>query len=107
MSTVPNSAVPSDHRLSLSELMDALVATGEIDGAAAEKFKQDRRYFKGDVHPLINIAQQRWKSLKPPHRLLDLDALTLWLADWSGMTYFHIDPLKINFSAVTDVMSSA
>jgi len=35
-----------------------------------------------------------------------LEWLTEWLARQTGMDYFHIDPLKINFSAVTDVMSS-
>jgi len=52
------------------------------------------------------IAEQHWKSLQPPHRVLDLDGLTQWLAQWSGLEYLHIDPLKINFSAVTDVMSN-
>ena len=100
-------ALPADHRLTLNEVMDALVATGEVESSIAEKFKQERRYFKGSAHPLLYIAEQRWKSIKPPHRVLDLEALTQWLADWSAMSYFHIDPLKINFAAVTEVMSSA
>ena len=99
--------LPADHRLTLNEVMDALVATGEVEASIAEKFKQERRYFKGDAHPLINIAEQQWKSAKPPHRLLGLETLTLWLAEWSGVAYFHIDPLKINFAAVTEVMSNA
>jgi general secretion pathway protein E len=78
-----------------------------VVAADAEKFKQERRYFKGDIHPLVVIAEQRWKSLQPPNRLLDLESLTQWLAQWAGLDYFHIDPLKINFTAVTDVMSSA
>ena len=108
MST-PAAAIPApaDHRLTLNEVTDALVATGEVEPSVAEKFKQERRYFKGDAHPLLNIAEQRWKSVKPPHRLLDLETLTQWLAEWSGLAYYHIDPLKINFSAVTEVMSNA
>ena len=95
-----------DHRLTLPEVTDALVAEGLIPVDDAEKFKQERRYFKADTHPLKVIAEQRWKSLKPPHRVLDLDSLTQWLAKWCGLDYLHIDPLKINFSAVTDVMSN-
>ncbi len=95
-----------DHRLTLPEVVDALVADGLIPAADAEKFKQERRYFKGDTHPLTIIADQRWKSLQPPHRMLDMDTLTQWLAQWCGLDYLHIDPLKINFSAVTDVMSN-
>ena len=99
--------LPADHRLTLNEVMDALVTSGEVEISIAEKFKQERRYFKGDAHPLINIAEQRWKSAKPPHRILDLETLTQWLAEWSGLAYYHIDPLKINFVAVTEVMSNA
>ena len=97
----------SDHRLTLAEILDALIADGLVPLAEAEKFKADRRYFKGDVHPLIVIAERRWKSPEPPNRLLDLEALTQWLAKWCGLEYKHIDPLKINFAAVTDVMSNA
>ena len=95
-----------DHRLSLTEVVNALMASGEITAEEGEKFKQDRRYYQGDAHPLVVIAGQRWKSAKSD-TLLDLPALTQWLADWSGLPYFHIDPLKINFSIVTEVMSNA
>jgi general secretion pathway protein E len=98
---------PKDRRLTLPEVVDALVAEGLVAADVAEKFKQERRYFRGDIHPLIVIAEQRWKSLVPPHRVLDLDVLAQWLAQWSGLDYLHIDPLKINFSAVTEVMSNA
>ena len=96
-----------EHRLTLPETVDALVADGMVDPEEASRFKQERRYYKGEVHPLIAIAEQRWKSLQPPHRILDLDGLTQWLAKWSGLDYLHIDPLKINFSAVTEVMSNS
>ncbi len=96
-----------DHRLTLPEVVDALAADGLIPAADADKFKQERRYFKGDTHPLTIIAEQRWKSLQPPHRVLDLDGLTQWMAKWCGLDYLHIDPLKINFAAVTGIMSSS
>ena len=102
-----NQAPPKEHRLTLPEVVDALVADGLVEADEAGRFKQERRYYKGDVHPLIVVAEQRWKSLQPPHRVLDLDGLTQWLAKWSGLDYQHIDPLKINFSAVTEVMSSS
>jgi general secretion pathway protein E len=94
-------------RLTLAEIVDAMVVDGMVPQADAEKFKQERRYFKGGMHPLVVIAEQHWKSALAPHRLLDLETLTHWLAKWAGLDYFHIDPLKINFTAVTEVMSSA
>jgi len=100
-----NETPPPEHRLSLPEVIDALVAEGLADPGEAGRFKQERRYHKGDVHPLIVIAEQRWKSLQAPHRVLDLDFLTQWLAKWCGLPYLHVDPMKINFSAVTEVMS--
>jgi general secretion pathway protein E len=102
-----NKVATAEHRLTLSEVIDALVADGLVDATEAARFKQERRYHKGEGHPLIVVAEQRWKSLQAPHRVLDLDGLTQWLAKWAGLDYLHIDPLKINFSAVTEVMSNS
>jgi general secretion pathway protein E len=96
---------PQEHRLTLTEVIDALVAEGIVGATEGDRFKQERRYHKGDTHPIIVIAEQRWKSLLPPHRTLDLETLTQWLASWSGLDYMHVDPLKINISGVTEVMS--
>ncbi len=102
-----NESAQGKGRVTLPQIIDALAADGLVPAADAEKFKQERRYFRGDTHPLVVIADLRWKSALPPHRTLDLESLTQWLAQWSGLDYFHIDPLKINFTAVTDVMSNA
>ena len=96
-----------ERRLTLLEIVDALIAAGKVPRAEAEKFRQERRYYRGQAHPLLVIAEQRWKSPEPPNRVLDLEALTQWLAEWAGLAYYHIDPLKVNLAAVTDVMSSA
>nr|MBP8277496.1 type II/IV secretion system protein [Propionivibrio sp.] len=40
-------------------------------------------------------------------RSLTLDELGNWFADRVGLEYFHIDPLKVDFTSVTDVVSSA
>jgi general secretion pathway protein E len=96
-----------EHRLGLAEVVDALIAAGKVPRAEAEKFRQERRYYRGTAHPLSVIAEQRWKTPESPHRLLDLDTLTEWLAGWAGLPYYHVDPLKVNLAAVTDVMSSS
>jgi general secretion pathway protein E len=96
-----------DHRLTLSEVLQALVADGLVPRAEADKLIADRRLHRGDNHPLAVVADQKWRSAKPPHKILGLESLTEWLAGQTGMEYFHIDPLKINFSAITEVMSSA
>jgi len=96
-----------DHRLTLSEVLQAMVADGLVPKAEAEKLIADRRLHRADHHPLAVIADQKWRSAKPPNKPMGVEWLTEWLAKQTGMEYFHIDPLKINFSAVTDVMSSA
>ena len=96
-----------EHRLTLPEVVDALVADGFIPKGVGEAFKKERRYFKGDIHPLIVIADQKWKALAEPHKALTLEYLTEWLARHAGLDYLHIDPLKIKFQAVTEVVSNA
>jgi general secretion pathway protein E len=59
------------------------------------------------MHPLVAAAQAKLHSAQPPHRLLTLDWLTEWLAARSGLPFYRIDPLKIDFTRVADVMSAA
>jgi general secretion pathway protein E len=73
--------------------------------ADAEKFAKLRS--NRVEHPLELVAEQKWKSLVPPHRLLGLEWLVEWLAGKLGVRYFHIDPLKIDLSGVTQSMSNA
>jgi general secretion pathway protein E len=96
-----------ERRLTLTEVIDWLVEDVMIDAESADKLRKERRYYKGTHHPLVIVADQKWKSVQPPHRPLMLEHLTEWLARRVGMQYLHIDPLKIDFSAVTEVMSSA
>ena len=59
------------------------------------------------MHPLVAVAQVKLQSAQPPHRPLTLDWLTEWLAARSGLPFYRIDPLKIDFTRVADVMSAA
>jgi general secretion pathway protein E len=96
-----------EHKLQLSEVLGMLAEDGLVSAADAEALKQERRYYRGSEHPLLLIADRKWKSVRAPHRALDLDSLSEWLAARVGLGYLHIDPLKIDFSAVTEVMSNA
>jgi general secretion pathway protein E len=91
-------------RLQLAEVLDWLIQDGMIDPGAAAQLKKERRYYRGTMHPLVIVAEQNWKKAA---QLLNLDVLTEWLAKRFGMEYLHIDPLKIDFAGVTEVMSSA
>lgn len=96
-----------EHRLTLAEVVDWMVEDGLIGREAADALKSERRLHGGKIHPLIVIADQKWRSAKLPTQLLSLENLTEWLAGRTGLDYLHIDPLKIDFTGVAEVMSSA
>ncbi len=96
-----------EHRLSLAEILGVLVADGLVVQADADALLAAQRRKAGEAHPLAVIAGQKWHSRQQPHRLLGLEELTEWLAGKVELDYLRIDPLKIDFAAVTGVMSSA
>ena len=96
-----------DHRLSVKEVLDMLVADGMVEKVDAEALITESRLQRQGIHPLITIADKKWKSQLAPFPHLTLDKLGEWLAQRVGLEYFHIDPLKVDFTSVTDVVSSA
>ena len=98
-------AATSDRRLRLDDILKLMVADGLIARADADKLARSRTLrFE---HPLEAIADQKWKSVRAPHKLMTLEWLVEWLAGKLDIPYFHIDPLKIDLGAVTATMSNA
>src|SRR5260221_12566847 len=97
--------VVQDHRLTLAEVLQALVAEGMVLKADADKLTADRRLHRGDYHPLVVIADQKWRSHKPPQKILGLEWLTEWPRRQTRMGCFPIDPPTPNFSAGTRAVS--
>ena len=97
----------TDRRLELAQVLTDLVADNLVPKEAADQLAKDRRFARGDVHPLVVIADQKWKDPRHARKLLNLETLTEWLAGKAGLPYLNIDPFKIDFAAVTKVMSSA
>ena len=100
-------APAQDHKLTLREVLDGLAADGWVSPEAAAALASDRRVQRAGIHPLVVVAEQQWKDPRRPKKLLTLEILTQWLAEKSGLPYFHIDPFKIDFAAVTQLMSNA
>ncbi|HET6803117.1 MAG TPA: ATPase, T2SS/T4P/T4SS family [Casimicrobiaceae bacterium] len=82
-----------------------MVADGLILPADAERVARSRT--QRFEHPLELIAENKFKSLKPPHKTLLLEPLVEWLAGKLGVPYRHVDPLKVELGAVTATMSNA
>ncbi|HVE48476.1 MAG TPA: ATPase, T2SS/T4P/T4SS family [Casimicrobiaceae bacterium] len=95
----------TDRRLRLEDILKLLVMDGLVPAAEADRVARSRT--QRFEHPLELIADQRWRSAKPPHQALALEMLVEWLAGKLGVRYQHIDPLKIDLAAVTQTMSNA
>ncbi|MGD8925839.1 MAG: GspE/PulE family protein [Thioalkalispiraceae bacterium] len=96
-----------DHRLTIREIVEDLIADERVDKAIADEFLIPVRNSGLEIHPLVIISQQEWPDKLNPKKKLTLERLTEWLANRSGMPYFRIDPLKVDVTSVTSVMSSA
>ena len=94
-----------DRRLRLDDILKLMVADGLILPADAERVARSRT--QRFEHPLELIADNKLKSLKPPHKTLVLESLVEWLAGKLDVPYRHVDPLKVELGAVTATMSNA
>jgi len=107
MPTATQTERRAEHKLTLDQVLHGLVADGLVLKTEADLLKHDHHDSRSGLHPLIVIAERKWRSTKPPNKLLHIEALTEWLAHKANLPYYHIDPLKIDLDAVTNVLSSA
>jgi len=91
--------------LRLEEILTLLVADGLVTSADADSLA--RAKVRRTEHPLETIAERNWHTATGPRMPLTLDWLVEWLAGKLGVPYMHIDPLKIDLTAVTQTMTNA
>lgn len=97
-----------DRPLDLADLLRELVAQGRVAQDSAEQCLTVRRSaVANQQHPLEFLAAQQLDDLRRPGKKLDLETLTVWLAEHAGQPYLRIDPLKIDVAAITPLMSYA
>ena len=96
-----------EHKLTLNEVLDLMVADRMVDAKTAEALRTERRLHGNKVHPLVVIADQKWRTSTEPPKVISLEMISEWFARQVGLDYLHIDPLKIDFTGVAEVMSSA
>lgn len=86
-------------------LLNTLKDAGQINEAEYDRATASKRSLEQvSLHPLNYIASLKLIS-QTTQQALDEEALLTWLGDITKKPYFHIDPLKINVPAVTEVMS--
>lgn len=102
---------PSAKVLDLQQIFTWLLADGLVEKATVKAhYAQAQGILKntvGSMHPLCAVAHCKLLSAAAPHKLITLDALSEWLAKRVALPFVRIDPLKIDFTKVADVMSAS
>jgi general secretion pathway protein E len=101
-----NADSQGDRTLTLEMVLRELSADALVDPELIETLRTNAKFRSYD-HPLTLIAEQKWRSNKPPMRVLTLEALSEWFAARIDVPYLHIDPLRVDFTAVGSVMSTS
>ncbi|GAB2874330.1 GspE/PulE family protein [Microbulbifer echini] len=95
----------ADRLLDLRGLLEDLVVQGYVSRLDANRIVgSPRTAEQAQMHPLSYIASCDLGNQKAPGTLSH-ELLSAWLAESSAHPLYHIDPLKVNVNAVTEVMS--
>jgi general secretion pathway protein E len=102
-------ADPATGKLDFESVLDGLLIDGLVEESAVQLMRSISRGPSSgkSLGPLERIAASGWKSARDPDVPVDLDFLSRWLADKVELPWRRIDPLNIDVTAVTAVMSSA
>ena len=93
--------------MNLGDFLRILVNAGKIDKAKAEKLYKDRKLDSSNLHPIIIIGEQKWQDAHAPEKVMNAEYLSRWLATESNHDYYHIDPLKLDFTSASQMFSKA
>jgi general secretion pathway protein E len=102
-----NTVITLQGRLTLGDVLRMLVNDGMVEKSQAEKLYKDRKLDRSNLHPLVVVGEQQWKNLAAENKPLTVESLTVWLADRAGLDYYHVDPLKLDFGSVAQIVSKA
>ena len=97
----------TEGRLTLGDVLRMLVNDGLVEKSQAEQLYKDRKLDRSNLHPLVVVGEQKWRNFAAPDKALTVEALTVWLADRTGLDYYHVDPLKLDFGSVAQIVSKA
>lgn len=91
-------------KLDFRTLVEGLREDGLINDKQAEDLYHNVPMSDTQSHPLTLIANEKPLNASPPHKPLDPETLTEWLAGKIGLPYYHIDPLKTDVGPITSIM---
>ena len=96
-----------DHVLDLKEVLNGLLKDGLVTDKQIAELLETSLSDSRDIHPLQHVAEQGWLCADQSAEPLTIERLSRWLAEHAGLPYLRIDPLKIDVTAVTRIMSHA
>ena len=85
-------------------LLEWLHADGVISAEETQRTSARCAQAESAQHPLVRLASVSMHRADDGS-VLDVEALTQWLAGHAGLEYFRIDPLKVDVGKVADIMS--
>jgi general secretion pathway protein E len=102
-------STPDPTSLTLDWLLAEMVKAELISASAASELATSSAMPKssGRQHPLVAVAAQEWPDRRTPGRNLTLELLTRWLSHRAHLPYVRIDPLKLDVTALTEVIPYA
>jgi general secretion pathway protein E len=108
MAEIKRQTVPKqkNQKLELADVVAWLSADGMLRAEDQGRVRSSApRKDPIENHPLAIVAASGITNAAPPHKTITLEALTVWIAERSSLPYLRIDPLKIDMTSVTGVMS--
>tara|TARA_R100001143_G_C3356067_1_gene132414 strand:+ start:357 stop:2132 length:1776 start_codon:yes stop_codon:yes gene_type:complete len=94
-----------DRRLEVMPFLKGMYEAGRISKQQLQQLIKSSKI--GKEHVLVYLAKQELEDQLNPGRTLDIETLTQILAEQASQDYYHIDPLSIDATKVTEVMSHA
>ncbi len=104
MATEPPPGSPPRGKLEWPLLLDWLCDDGLISADDAESVRARFRAGSSSLHALVRLGGAGL-TRQGNGQMLDLEALTEWLAGRCQLPYLRIDPLRVDVGRVADVMS--
>jgi general secretion pathway protein E len=105
-SIAPSDYCTTDKRLSADKCLALMMVDGLIGADEAKRVSEYVKLGSAGQHAFVAIASRKPKRLLPPQQVLEVNDLCKWLCARINVPYLHIDPLRVDFGKVSDVMSS-
>ncbi len=85
-------------------LLEELLKDGFIDQKAVEKCQRSALIKqRNPMHPMTLIGSLKIKNKRVPGSVISVEDIASWVASKAGLSYQHIDPLKLEVHSITSL----